>query len=154
MTPSTRWLLIVAAAVAGVIALSFAVAALFDAEEEFAAGSVEAAVQDYLRAVRDGEPAVAIGFLSDDLREGCGVSELRSAYSFERNFTARVRDTTVRDQSTEVVVRITEGDRGSPFGGGGYSHNEFLILERLNGEWRFTEMPWPRFFCRPRPVTD
>ena len=154
MTHSTRWLLIVAAAVAGVITLSFGVAALFDAEEDFAEGSVEAAVQDYLRAVRDGEPEVAIGFLSADLRERCGASELRRGYRYERQFTARIRDTTARDQSTEVVVRITEGDGGSPFGGGGYSHNEFMTLERLDGQWRFTEMPWPRFFCPPRPVTE
>jgi hypothetical protein len=151
MSSSTRWLAGIAAAVAAVIVLSVVVAIVAGGEEDLRPGTPEAAVQGYLRAIRDGDIDRATGHLTDELRARCDAEQLRRSYRSRRDFSARIGDITQRDTVTEVEVRITEGQGAPPFGGGGYSHDERFVLARQGDQWRIADPPWPLFICPTPP---
>ncbi len=151
MSGSTRWLAAVGGVIAAAVAISVLVAAFAGGEQEFPADSPEAAVQGYLRAIADEDSEAAFAFLSTELLEGCGEIP-REAVTQRGNgrFRAVLTDTVEREDTTEVVVDITEVYGDDPFGGGEYDFEQTFFLTRENGEWRFTEAPWP-LYC-PNPV--
>ena len=69
------WTIVAAAALALLLVASVVVAVL-ESEEPFEAGTAEAAVQDFLRAVADDEFETVYGFLSAELREECSVEQV------------------------------------------------------------------------------
>ena len=150
---STRWLLGVAAAVVVAIALSVVAIVIGGDEQEFAAGTPEATVQGYLRAVIDRDASAAQGYLSAELLERCDEQRLRVAYRrpSDRDLRVTLRGTTKVGDVTEVRVRITEFRGGPPFGGDDYSHDQFFALQQEGGEWRIVDPPWPLYSC-PEPT--
>ena len=152
MSGSTRWLVAVGGVIGAAVVVSILVAALAGGEEEFPEGTPEAAVQDYLRAIADRDATVALGFLSTGLNERCGeIPRETVVQRGDNRFRATLTATTVRDDTTEVEVEITEIYGSDPFGGGEYDFQQVFVLVQEAGEWRFDETPWP-LYC-PRPVT-
>ncbi len=118
---------------------------------ELPAGSPEAVVQQYLRAVADGDPRAIRDSYTPQLRERCEREEARRRplFSDERlTFEADLLGTrVVDDQTVEVQVRITELYGEPPFGGGGYDHREVFVVERFDGAWGIADMYWPYDVC-------
>lgn len=115
------------------------------------AGSPEAVVQRYLRAVADGDPRSIRDTYAPELRDRCEREEVRRRppFSEERlTFEADLLGTRqVDDETVEVRVRITEFHGEPPFGGGGYDHREVFIVERVDGTWGIADMFWPYDVC-------
>jgi len=152
MSGSTRWLVAVAGVIGAAVVVSVVVAALAGGEDEFPEGTPEATVQSYLRAIADRDATAAFAFLSTDLDERCGeIPREAVVQRGDNRFRATLTETTVRDDTTEVEVEITEIYGSDPFGGGEYSFRHVFVLVEEAGEWRFDEAPWP-LYC-PQPAT-
>jgi hypothetical protein len=151
MSASAQWLIGIAIAVTSIVVASVVVAVALDhAETEFEPGTSEATVQAYFRAIQDRDAETAITQFTTDLRERCSTDELRRSYQYQSDFSARIRDTIVRREVTEIDVRIAINGGDSPFGNG-YEIDQLIFLEREDGEWRISEPPWPSH-CPPVPI--
>ena len=151
MSASARWLIGIAITIAGIVVASVVVAVALDhAETEFEPGTPEATVQAYFRAIQDRDAEAAIAQFTTDLQERCSTEELRRSYQYQSDFSARIRDTTVRGEVAEIDVRIANNGGESPFGGG-YDVDQLIFLEQEDGEWRIGESPWPSY-CPPAPA--
>ena len=64
------------------------------------------------------------------------------------NIRALLRDTKLVDGIAFVNVRVTEFYGGGPFDSSQYSHEQRYALQQEDGEWKFTEYPWPYDYCR------
>jgi hypothetical protein len=144
--PAGLWILIVAAVV---LVLAIVIAAIVGAKRDapvYEEGSPQAALQGYLDAVIDGDATEAYGYLSDDLRSECTLSDLRNAAAEAQDVTVTLR--TVRDEDGTVRIDVTiEQNGGGLLLGGGYRYDETFILGDTNGVWKLSERPWPIYFC-------
>lgn len=153
MSASTRWLLLVAGVVAGAVVLAVAIALATQRETSFPAGSPEEAVQLYLRAVADREAELALSFMSSDLVDRCGELPRDAIdYRGDRTFRATLLRTTLRNEKAEVVVELRETYGTPPFDGGESVWQQTFVLVQEQGEWRFTETPWP-LWCPGPPLS-
>ena len=145
----TKWWLIGAAAFLGVLLVVSIVLALTSRETEFTPGTPERAVQDLLRAAEDNDIEAAHAMLSEDLREKCALRNFadRSDRFDDEDIRAALRDTTTIDEITFVNVRVTRFHRGGPFGSSESSNNRRYSLQQEDGQWKFTEYPWPYNWC-------
>jgi len=153
MSTSTRWLAGVGVVVAIVVVLATVLTALADDEQEFSAGSPEATVQSYLRAVADSDATTAFTYLSPELLDRCGdfprdVITQRGDYRFR----ATLVNTVQRDGTVEIEVDITERWGDGPFGGGESTWSQVFVLSQEDGTWLFTEPPWPTYCPNPKPM--
>ncbi len=128
------------------------IVALVQQEEDLPEGTSEAAVQSYLRAVDAEDYQLAYTFLSQDIKEDCEFEDFVGSLSqFERNMVGGDRiileDTNIVDDTAFVTVRISEFQRSDFFGSSEYSYTQTYTLKMEDGEWRFTQNPWPFFFC-------
>lgn len=133
--------LVVAAVV--VVAVVAAVVATGRSEAEYAAGTPEATVQGYLRAVLDGDTD-DIGEYLDDA--GCRP---RDVAAIPRPDSARavLLGSEVSEDEATIEVEITESYSDDPFGPSEYDHVETFTLERSGGEWHLGGVPWPYYDC-------
>ena len=136
-----------------VLLVASVVVALLEDEESFAEGTVEEAVQVYLRAVEDDDFETAYGFLSSELKDECSIDEFaggnipsRSDLSDER---VTLEKTTTVEETVFVTVRVTRLQGRGPFGTSESSFEQRFSLRQQEGNWRFTEYPWPFFRCGP-----
>ena len=152
MSASTRWLAGVAVVVVLVLAAGIGAAALGGRAPQYAEGSPERAVQDYLAAVGDRDSTAAQTFFSAELRSRCRdyPRDMISRQS-RQGLRATLERTTVHGDTAEVRVRITESYGDAPFNSNESSHTEVFALVREDGQWRFTDSPWP-LYCPVRPV--
>lgn len=147
----TKWWLIGAGALLGALLITSIALALLSEETEFAPGTPERAVQDLLRAAENDDIEAAYARLSQELHEKCTLEGFLDAggYRFDdgRDIRATLRESKVVDDLTLVHVRITEFYGGGPFDSGESSYNRRYTLRQENGEWKFTEYPWPYDYC-------
>ena len=157
---SSRWLAGIAIAVAVLVAVSVALV-LFDRRGEpdlFPPESPEGAVQRYLLAVDSRQDREAYGYLNPELSEKCDFDHFQdSVRNFQPGGGRRDQDLRVSligseavDEIMEVSVRVTRYRVDPPFGGDEYSSTRTFVLEEIDGDWRFTEPPWPMSWC-PEP---
>ena len=106
-------------------------------------GSPEAAVQDYITAVDQGDLAAAAAFLDPD--GGCTEDDLEPAGDLS---AARdvLRDTSVDGDEADVRVDLVHGGTGL-FGGDEFRDEQRFELRRSADGWVITGEPWPMFFC-------
>ena len=144
---------IVAAVALVVLLVASVVVAVLEREEPFEAGTAEATVQDFLRAVKEDEFETAYGLLSAELKEECSAEQvfsntLRNRVQFDQN-RITLEQTNEVGGATFVTIRISSFRRDGPFGS---SENHFLqryALRQTEAQWRFVEFPWPLFECGP-----
>lgn len=140
-----------------VLLVASVVVALMEDEESFAEGSVEEAVQLYLKAVEDDDFETAYGFLSSELKAECSIEEFVGGGTPTRGDLSDDRitleKTTTVDETVFVTIRVTRIQRRSPFGTSESSFEQRFSLRQQEGDWRFTEYPQPFFRCGPfKPV--
>ena len=153
MLASNRWLVVLGAGVAAIVVASVAVAVLFgDDEQSFPEDTPEAAVQTYLRAVRDRDSAAALRSFTEELGDRCAAERLLHSYRHGREFRATILDTHERGDMVEVDVRIAAPGGSGPFGGGDHQHDHIVVLRRVAGAWWISEPPWPVEHCPPAPL--
>ena len=155
-TLSSRWLVAIAAVVTALILVSVVVALINPrgAAETLPEDTPEGVVQRFILALEDDDYSLAHGYLSDELKKSCTVEQLRnSTRSFEETFQDRrialLEKEELSDGRMQVRVRVTEVRVSPPFGVDEYSHQERYVLVQENGNWRFTEPPWPMGWCPP-----
>ena len=150
--------LIGGAALLALLLIASVIAAVTREEAEFAPGSPEAAVQAYLNALdADDFPAVRDA-LSPELQAACSIEDMFGGrYPDQRRSILEDKRITLEgsqtfDETTFVIVRITEFRNGDLFGPSGYAFGDSFALKQFDGHWKFSENPWPRFDCaRPTP---
>ncbi|KRE91418.1 hypothetical protein [Arthrobacter sp. Soil764] len=105
-------------------------------------------VQQYSKAVIDGDIPTAESFLTPGARSRCGGS-----YSGEPR-PARVVfiSTTERADSATVRVSIVQSSQGGPFGPSEYEMEETFVLLKVNGKWMIDQVPYPLMACTAMPV--
>lgn len=144
------------AAVVGALVLLAVVAAVVASTRQPAEqpeGSPERAVQDYVRAIYDGDTDVALDLLSPDT--GCEVTDLDEGY-VDRDVRVVLGEAKVDgggsgidapDGSTaRVTIDLVNGDDG-PIQVDEWREEQILHLERIDGTWRLTGVPWPAYRC-------
>jgi hypothetical protein len=156
LNASTRWLVVVAGIISVVVIASTLVALLANGEQEFEPGTPEAAVQGYLRAVADSDATTALSYIADSVYDECADIP-RDAILFRGNndFRAVLRDTVSQREGVVVEVEITESYGGGLFGGESTWTTSFSLVRQADGEWRFSEVPWPLYcsrFAEPVPA--
>ena len=148
----TKWWLIGAAVFLAVLLIASIVLALTSKEAEFAPGTPENAVQTLLRAAEDDDIETAYSMLSQELQQKCELKNFadggRYRSSDDRDIRATLRDTKVVGDITFINVRVTQFYGNGPFDSGESSYDRRFALQQEEGEWKFTEYPWPYDYCQ------
>ncbi|MXY45553.1 MAG: hypothetical protein F4Y44_00940 [Chloroflexi bacterium] len=147
----TKWWLIGAGGFLAALLIVSIVLALTSRETVFAPGTPERAVQDLLRSAEDDDIEAAYAMLSEELHDKCELTD----YAGESRYRARedwdiratLRDSELIDDTTFVNVQITQFRGGGPFDSGESSYNRRYTLRQEDGEWKFTQYPWPYDYC-------
>lgn len=139
----TRGLLIgLGAAVAAVVVVALVAVFARGGAATFDPASPEGVVQQYSRAVIDGDADAAKELLVPEEAEACedtGIpgGDMRVTHSRTREDGDRVR--------VDVVVTSTYGY--GPLGADEYSAEGTFRLERVDGDWRIATTPWELAVC-------
>ncbi len=125
------------------------VAALFRDEAEFAPGSPEAAVQNYLRALNNDDFHAIYDGLSPELQEKCSIEDMFKFSDRWQTGEKRITIDNMRtfDDTTFITVRIAQFQRVDLFSSGEYSFDETFALKQFDGSWKLSQLPWPHFHC-------
>ena len=137
----------VLAAVVGVVVLLAAIAGVVAANRTAPSldpSTPEGVVQEYLKAVLDGDYPAAAKLLSSS--SGCDLADV-SSVSVSRSARIVLEDTVVDGDTAVVTVDVTEGADSGPFGDSGYSHTERITVERDGGAWKISGSPWLLYPC-------
>jgi hypothetical protein len=159
-TLSSRWLVAVAGVVVTMILGSMAVAVINPRgnAETLSQGTPEGVVQRFILAFQDRDYSLVYSYLSDKLKETCPIAEMEAHTHW---FVNSLNDGRIELLGTEelsdgrmqVRVRVSQTNVSPPFGVDEYSHQEWFILIKENGDWRFAEPPWPLNWCpRSAPI--
>ena len=148
----SRGWLIGGGALLGMLLIASIIVAALEKAETLPAGTAQVTVQRFLIAVEEENVEIAHSLLSSDLRLECPVEEFfgREPYPDKRLTDDRITlvgTQTVKD-TVFVTVRVTQFRGGSPFGASESSHQQRFTLHKEQGEWRFSDYPWPFFRCR------
>ena len=125
----------------------------------FPEGSPEAAVQNFLKAAETEDFQVAYDLLSADIKAECELQDfVGQRFPGDRSFddsTVTLERTSTAGDTTFIIVRITQVYNNGIFGKSESSHQQRYALSQEDGEWHFTDYPWPFFNCgpfKPAPV--
>jgi hypothetical protein len=145
---STRWLLIPAAVVATIALVALAAGGL-DRGDGPEPGTPEAVVGEFVRALADRDVEGVRDTLAPRLRADCSAEEVRSQTRHRRDADQRVRLGATEDLGDTVEVEVSRTRYGGepPFGDPGYETTEIFVLERDDGRWVITEVPWGFGVC-------
>ena len=154
-TSSGRWLAGITAGVLALIIISIVVTlvAVGDAEP-LPEGTPEAAVQDYLQSIDDGDLTAAYAMLADERQATCEASEYRRFTQGGRDTDRRLSldNVDVIGTTALVAVRVTSF-RGDPlFDFSENTHSDLFQLDLVDGTWRIDEAPWPFSGCPFMPT--
>jgi len=118
--------------------------------EQLDEASPEGVVQRYSAAVVDGDEAAAIEYLVPELAEDC----VRMPSGEPAGIRVTLVDTTERDDTADVEVRIVTTYGEGPFGSSEYEERGVFDLVRVDGDWRIESAPWPLTICDPTVVRE
>lgn len=141
--PSVSRLPLVAMGALVVLAIFIAIALGVRGPTEFAEGTPEAAVQDYLQAVLDGDHDAVVAVIAAEHRADCRAELGRSGIygvdgvGFELDEIEVAADTA----RAEITQRSTNG--GDPFGGTQRYRDSYVELRLENDEWKVDGASWP-----------
>ena len=143
----------------GAILVASIVVALLESNEPLPTGTPEATVQLFLEAVEDDNIELAYTVLSTDLMVECAVDEFFGTAGWPgdrlRGDRITLEDVTTVSDTTFVTVRMTNLHGTGPFGTSESSFDQRFSLRQEEGQWRFTEYPWPFSRCGPfKPIPE
>jgi hypothetical protein len=105
-------------------------------------------VQQYSKAVIDGDIPTAQSFLTEGARSRCSGS-----YPGEpRPARVVLISTTERTDSATIKVSIVRSSQGGPFGPSEYEMEDAFSLLKVNGTWMIDQPPYPLMACTVTPV--
>ena len=140
----------------GVLVVAAVALTLLQREQSFEVGTPERAVQDFLKAYTDEQFGSVYDLWAEDLRQDCGRDEYvqHSVGSGGRLDDSRIRLTDTEyvgdDRERAVVLaRETRVSSDGPFNTSEWYSQQRYELALEQGEWRFTEVPWPSAACPP-----
>ena len=144
------------AAALAILLIVSVVVALLESEETFAADTPEGTVQTFIRAIQEDDFQAGYTLLSAELKETCTVEQLfGSRFGFDDRFRdGRITHeyTTTIDNTTVVAVRVAEFRNEGPFVTSESAHVRNYTLRQEDGNWRFSDFPWPLIHCSPVKV--
>ena len=114
-------------------------------------------MQHFLLAVEAGDYVEAYDYLGAKLKEGCTYDNFLRQSSRERieEIQATLVRTEAFDDRTEVTISITRfrasGPFLAPFDSPTSSHQQRYLLRQEEGQWLFSQIPWPVYWC---PVVE
>ena len=149
-----RYWIIGGGALLGVLLIGSIVVSLSNDEDVFDPGTPEHAVQQYLRSMGQGDFETAHASLSPDLRSECSVEDLFKQVSGSRldhldDDRITLESVQLVGETTHVAVKVHEFRRGGLFGSSEWSYERRFFLRQIDGEWKFTDFPWPWTHCEP-----
>ncbi|MBM3948833.1 MAG: hypothetical protein FJ312_06290 [SAR202 cluster bacterium] len=162
---SKWWLIGGGVALAALLVAAIAVA-LAERETALTAGTPEAAIQRFLKAVEDADYATAHSMLSADLRAKCPVEQFAGQGRFGgfqplEDSRITLEETKLVDSTATVKVRVATFYSNEPFGSSESSHFESYNLKKdASGEWLFETYAYPLYGCsyvepeKARSVTE
>ena len=139
----------VLAIIAGVVIIAVVVVMVFSATRSVVTlnpGTPQGTVQAYLSAVFAGKNVKAAELLAPE--SGCKVQDLDRAYVIKSARVDLVR-TEIDGESAQVWVRV-EIPTSGPFESFMTEDHTFR-LNRVNGGWLLTGIPWPLYNCAVMP---
>lgn len=144
------------AAFVGVLIVAAVALTLLQREQSFEVDTPERAVQDFLKAYTDEHFGGAYDLWAGDLRRDCDRDEYvqHSVGSGGRLDDSRIRLTDTEyigdnRQRAVVLARETRVSNDGPFSTSEWSNQQRYELALEQGQWRFTEVPWPSAACPP-----
>ena len=158
MKGSNRVLVVLASAVVLLAILAVVIALVAGGGGRLLSGeSPEGVVQRFLLAVEAGDYGKAYDYLGAKLKDECTYDDFLDRSSRER--IEEIQATLVRTEAfgdrTEVVISITRfrasGPFLAPFDSPTRSHQQRYLLLQEEGQWLFSQMPWPVYWC---PVVE
>jgi hypothetical protein len=140
-----RGVIIIGFTLGGLIVLAILAALLVGApdEEEFAEGTPERVIQDYVRAVRDRDREAAYAFFSSAAQRDMSFEEFSNYVSgpgdpFE-NRRIRLEDSEIDGERATLSLVIESFDDGSLFDSNRYEYERTVALVREEGAWKIDE---------------
>ena len=154
------WMIVGAGFIGALIIASIALTFL-QREQSFEDGTPEKAVQDFLKAYTAEDFGRAYDLWGGELKQDCSRDEFiqQSVGSGGRLSDSRVRLTDTEyvgeaGQRAVVLARETRVTGDGPFSTSESSNRQRYTLALEQGEWRFTEVPWPSPGCpRANPLS-
>lgn len=152
-----KWWLIGGGAFVSVLLVASIVLSLVRSEAEFPAGSVESAVQNYLRALQNDDFTTAHNLFSAGLRSDCSLDDFVAGSVYYKREIADQRvvleNTVDLNGTVAVTTRVSQVSDSGLFGVSEFSSTQVFILRQEEGGWHFTKQPWPFFGCdEPKPA--
>jgi len=114
---------------------------------QFEPGTPEAVTQDYLLAVLDEDPAAAHALLTAELQQRCDVRDLDDRYDRSDGKRITLTESRVDGDSAVIDLEFTATYSGDALDFDQYSYEERFRLDRIDGEWRISDPPWPYYWC-------
>ena len=157
-TSSARWLAGITASVVllAVIAIVVTLAAGSGDPVPLPEGSPEAAVQDFIIAIDDGDYAAAYRHFDEETRTQCVENDFRNSVSSGRNADMRVQLESVDlfdSGDANVTVRVRTFSGSPPFDFSESNYSTTFQLREVDGQWVILNAPWPFSGCfAPRKV--
>jgi len=150
MARSTVLLIVIGALLTVVIAAAAAVAAIRGAEDELPEGTPGRTVQLYLRAIEDRDATRAYSYLSPELASRCSTFPKDAiTYRGSASIRATLEEARIAGGTATVRVELTENFSDAPFGQSDPRQRLVFELQQIEGEWWFSESPWP-LYCPPK----
>lgn len=145
MSKSNRLL----AMMGGGLVVLVVVAAVFAALREpttFDPDTPEGTTQAYLTAVLDDEPEAAHALLTPELQIRCTVDDLENRYRRDSGQITLI-ESEIDGDTAKIDLKFSFTYNDGPFEFSQSSYDERFELERVAGEWRIADVPWPFYWC-------
>ncbi len=127
-------------------------------EAEFDPGTPESAVQQYVRALVDGDFEVAEALWSPDLSEDCSFQlfALESRRDLDSISEARItlKETRLVGDTTVVTVGVVRSSGGGKFGPSEYETSYDFGLRQFDSEWLLLGHTWLGNRCTRSPLVS
>ncbi|MBX3068544.1 MAG: DUF4878 domain-containing protein [Cryobacterium sp.] len=137
-----RSLIAILVVIAAVIVL--AIVAVFASNQEIKAepGSPEFAIQNYSKAVMDGDQDTALKYLTSSQQENCDPNLDSMNYSTRMTLVS----TKITGDSAVVKVRIEISYDNGAFTDSSGTTDSFRLVKE-SGDWKIQQAPWPLIIC-------
>jgi hypothetical protein len=142
MKDRTRTPLIVLAVMIFAAVLGGALYGALSEPETFDPATPEGVVQNYLKAVFDGDEAASLAFMQPTLADRCRQDSTSLDYRTD-GARAFLDGTSIDGDRASVAIEI----RHSSDGIDEWIENETIWLDRSENSWQISEPPWPYWDC-------
>ncbi|HMP72164.1 MAG TPA: hypothetical protein PKE55_02770 [Kiritimatiellia bacterium] len=106
------------------------------------ASTPEGVVQRFFAATYRGDYAGAYALLGESTRRERTLAEFQASMRYQRDGEMRVDAVAIHDGTATVTVTVTHFSPGGLFGGGEWSTQYDMLLERDGATWRIVGEPF------------